>query len=198
MGRNNKVETRKAEIVKTCYKIVSERGLEGATLKAIGDEMKVAPSLLMHYFSNKEEIIIALVEYMVRLMDKAYIQEMKKLPTAKERLAFYLNKTLDLNVASNVNDRVFYTCFYLTLQNERIRESFRRMYDHDEEIITELLVDYMREDGRIELDPKIFSIQITSYVEGFYYYKMIYGESEELNLSIRKAKEIIFKELKMK
>ena len=194
MGRL-KTETKKLEIVKSIYRIISRKGLEAATLKAIGKEMNVAPSLLMHYFKNKEEMIIALVDYMVSQMERAYINEMKKFRTAKERLVFYLNRTLDLNVASNVDDRVFYTCFYLTMQNERIRESFIKMYDHDEKMISQLLLDYMKETEISGFDPKSFAIQITAFVEGFYYYKMIYGESEELKKSISRLKKTVFKEL---
>ncbi|RKX86387.1 MAG: hypothetical protein DRP58_04530 [Spirochaetes bacterium] len=194
MGRI-KTETKKLEIVKSIYRIISRKGLEAATLKAIGKEMNVAPSLLMHYFKNKEEMIIALVDYMVSQMERAYINEMKKFRTAKERLVFYLNRTLDLNVASNVDDRVFYTCFYLTMQNERIRESFIKMYDHDEKMISQLLLDYMKETEISGFDPKSFAIQITAFVEGFYYYKMIYGESEELKKSISRLKKTVFKEL---
>ena len=194
MGRV-KTETRKREIIESIYSIISRKGLEAATLKAIGKEMNVAPSLLMHYFKNKEEMIIALVDYMVKQMDRAYIHEMKKLPTARERLVFYLNRTLDLNVASNVDDRVFYTCFYLTMQNEKIRESFVKMYDHDEKIISQLLTDYMKEANISGFDPKSFAIQITAFVEGFYYYKMIYGESNDLKKSISRLKKAVFREL---
>ncbi len=196
MGRS-KTDIRKKEIVESCYRIISKKGLKAATLKAIGKEMNVAPSLLMHYFKNKEEMIIAVVDYMVQQMDRAYINEMQKLPTARERLAYYLNRTLDLNVAANVDDRVFYTCFYLTMENKKIRESFVRMYDHDEKIISQLLMDYMEETNITGFDPKSFAIQITAFVEGFYYYKMIYGESDELKKSISRLKEAVFRELKL-
>ena len=78
MGRKSKVDVRRKEILQTCYELIETNGLEGITLKQIGRKMGVAPSLIMHYFTNKEELIMAVVDYMLEKMDSVYIPRLSK------------------------------------------------------------------------------------------------------------------------
>ena len=193
MGRNSKSTIRRREIMESCYQVIAEKGLEGATLKQIGKEMGVSPSLLMHYFASKEEMILALVDFMVQKMDKTYFQATRKTKSAKERLALYIDKNLNFEIPQSVEDKVFYGSFYLALGDERIRGSFRRMYDHDRKMIVDLIEDYMREEGINILNPDLLAIQLISNIEGFYMYRVVYGDSPELDQAAKSYKETLWK-----
>ena len=193
MGRNSKSTIRRREIMESCYQVIAEKGLEGATLKQIGKEMGVSPRLLMHYFASKEEMILALVDFMVQKMDKTYFQATRKTKSAKERLALYIDKNLNFGIPQSVEDKVFYGSFYLALGDERIRGSFRRMYDHDRKMIVDLIKDYMREEGIKILNPDLLAIQLISNIEGFYMYRVVYGDSPELDQAAKSYKETLWK-----
>jgi len=179
--------------MKSCYQVIAEKGLEGATLKQIGKEMGVSPSLLMHYFASKEEMILALVDFMVQKMDKTYFQATRKTKSAKERLALYIDKNFNFEIPQSVEDKVFYGSFYLALGDERIRGSFRRMYDHDHKTIVDLIKDYMQEEGIKILNPDLLAIQLISNIEGFYMYRVVYGDSPELDQAVKSYKETLWK-----
>ena len=181
MGRKSKSTIRRREIMESCYQVIARKGLEGATLKRIGKEMGVSPSLLMHYFASKEELILALVDYMVERMDRTYHRAIKKSASAEERLALYIDKNFDFEIPQSVEDKVFYGSFYLALSDERIRARFRRMYEHDHQMIVGLIKDYMEETGIRNLDPDLLAIQLISTIEGFYLYRVVHGDSVELN-----------------
>jgi len=181
VGRKSKSTVRRREIVESCYQVIAKRGLEGATLKRIGREMGVSPSLLMHYFASKEEMILALVDYMVERMDRTYHRAIKQTKSAEERLTLYIDKNLDFEIPQSVEDKVFYGSFYLALSDERIRARFRRMYEHDHQMIVGLIKDYMEETGIENLDPDLLAIQLISTIEGFYLYRVVHGDSPELN-----------------
>lgn len=196
MGRKSKADQRRREILEHCYQIMGEEGLEGVTLKNIGNQMGVAPSLIMHYFKNKEEILTELVDFLTESMDRAYLPQLDKLNSAKEKLEFYIDKTLHFDVASSVNDQVFYGCFYLSIRNEEIRHRFARMYDHDEKLLKKLIEEYLIECGPVNVDSTILSIQIASIIEGFYFLRMIEGDRKELLDALENTREIIWSLLK--
>jgi len=195
MGRTDKSDIRRAEILEACYQVVAAKGLEGATLKRIGKEMGVAPSLLMHYFASKEELIHSLVEYMIRKMDTAFLAQMEQLPTARERLQLYLNKNLSFEVPQAVDDKVFYGAFYLSLSDERIRRSFRKVYNHDRAVIRKLLCDYVAEAGIDGLEPDLLAIQWVSFFEGLYLYRVVYGDSRQLREAVEGVRDLIWRHL---
>ncbi|RKX76729.1 MAG: hypothetical protein DRP87_11070 [Spirochaetes bacterium] len=198
MGRKNKAEVRRRQIVESCYRVIAEEGFEKATLKRIGKEMGVAPSLLMHYFKSKEDLILALVDYMVQKMDKTYFQASKGAKTARERLRLYIDKNFNFEIPQSVADRVFYGCFYMAIGDERICNSFRKMYKHDHRLIVKLITDYMEEEGIGNLLPDLLSIQIISYIEGFYLYRVIHGDTQELKEAVEGFKELLWKTLEGK
>ncbi len=178
--------------MESCYQVIARKGLEGATLKQIGKEMGVSPSLLMHYFASKEEMILALVDYMVERMDRTYHQAIKQTKSAKERLALYIDKNFDFEIPQSVEDKVFYGSFYLALSDERIRARFRRMYEHDHKMIVGLIKDYMGETGIENLDPDLLAIQLISTIEGFYLYRVVHGDSPDLNQAAASYKESLW------
>ena len=175
--------------MESCYQVVARKGLEGATLKQIGKEMGVAPSLLMHYFASKEEMILALVDYMVEKMDRTYRRAIKQTSSATERLSLYIDKNFDFEIPQSVEDKVFYGSFYLALVDERVRARFRRMYEHDHKMIVVLIEDYMEETGTRNLNPGLLAIQLISAIEGFYLYRVVHGDSSELNRAAAVYKE---------
>jgi len=192
MGRKSKSTIRRREIMESCYQVIARKGLEGATLKQIGKEMGVSPSLLMHYFSSKEEMILALVDYMVEKMDRTYHRAIKQTDSATERLALYIDKNFNFEIPQSVEDKVFYGSFYLALVDERVRARFRRMYEHDRKMIVGLIKDYMEETGIENLDPDLLAIQLISNIEGFYLYRVVHGDSPELNQAAASYKESLW------
>jgi AcrR family transcriptional regulator len=178
--------------MESCYQVIARKGLEGATLKQIGKEMGVSPSLLMHYFASKEEMILALVDYMVEKMDRTYRQAIRQTSSATERLSLYIDKNFDFEIPQSVEDKVFYGSFYLALIDERVRARFRRMYQHDHEMIVGLIKDYMEETGTRNLNPDLLAIQLISTIEGFYLYRVVHGDSSELNQAAAEYKECLW------
>jgi hypothetical protein len=90
---------------------------------------------------------------------------------------------------------VFYGAFYLSLSDERVRRSFRKVYDHDRAVISRLVTEYAEEAGIETLRPDLVAIQIVSFIEGLYLYKVVYGDSEELRAAVEEVRQIIWRHL---
>lgn len=66
MGSKERRERQKAErrefILDAANEIVGQEGIEGLSMRKIADKIEYSPTLIYHYFNNKEEIIEALME----------------------------------------------------------------------------------------------------------------------------------------
>ena len=66
------ISDRQFEIIEAAGKILTASGVSGLTIKNLAKEMKFSESAIYRHFTSKEEIIIALLEYLARSMDDRY------------------------------------------------------------------------------------------------------------------------------
>ena len=59
-----KISDRQLEIIKAAGKILTTSGVSGLTIKNLAKEMKFSESAIYRHFTSKEEIIIALLEFL--------------------------------------------------------------------------------------------------------------------------------------
>lgn len=55
--REKERETRKAQILEAATEIIKEHGIEGLSIRKIAARIEYAPSVIYHYFKDKEEIL---------------------------------------------------------------------------------------------------------------------------------------------
>ena len=67
-----KISGRQLEIIEAAGKILTDLGISGLTIKNLAKEMRFSESAIYRHFNSKEEIIIALLEYLADNMDQRY------------------------------------------------------------------------------------------------------------------------------
>ncbi len=70
--KRQNAEVRKPDIVRNFYQVILEEGVEGASIGKVAKRMNIHPSLIIHYFQNKENLIIALVDFIIRRAGEIY------------------------------------------------------------------------------------------------------------------------------
>ena len=66
------ISDRQLEIIKAAGKILTESGVSGLTIKNLAKEMQFSESAVYRHFASKEEIIMALLDYLAEDMDERY------------------------------------------------------------------------------------------------------------------------------
>lgn len=66
------ISERQLEIIEAAGKILTASGVHGLTIKNLAKEMNFSESALYRHFTSKEEIIVAMLEYLARNMDERY------------------------------------------------------------------------------------------------------------------------------
>ena len=63
------ITPRQFEIIEAAGKILTSSGISGLTIKNLAKEMRFSESAIYRHFTSKEEIIIAMLEYLSETMD---------------------------------------------------------------------------------------------------------------------------------
>lgn len=189
MGRKSKAHIRRKEIVICCYRVVDKVGIENTSIRKIAEEMDAAPSMILHYFKSKEELLLALVDYFVESMDRKTIPQFAQLSSAKERLEFHIEEAINLNIAQSIEDKVFYACFYMSLYNPVMRERFIKMYDRDRELINTLICDYLIEEHLPCIDPEPLSREFITFLEGLNFFYALYKDRSYIQSIVLRFKK---------
>lgn len=79
------LSVRQLEIIEAAGKILSVSGLSGLTIKNLAKEMKFSESAIYRHFTAKEEIIIALLEYLAHSMDERFTKAISSDQSAEEK-----------------------------------------------------------------------------------------------------------------
>ena len=74
------ISKRQLEIIEAAGKILTEKGINGLTTKKLAQEMNFSESALYRHFSNKEEIIVCMLNYLALNMDQHSIELENKNP----------------------------------------------------------------------------------------------------------------------
>lgn len=168
MGRKSIKDIRQQEIVRALYKTAKAEGLHNASIAKVADEMNVNPSLILHYFKTKEELIFALIDYILNRYLNIYT--IKNHNSAIEELTEVLNNLFSRKWNNLVSDDVYYNCFTLTFRDPIIQQKYKQLHDSLRASLEDHLLACIKE-GTLQLeDPKITANLIYTIMEGAYFY----------------------------
>ncbi len=129
MGRKSKVDERKLEIIGHLYSLIKEEGLESASISRIADRMGVNPSLIIHYFHTKDDLMVELVGFILTRYEDTFLTELDRIKQPEDRLEFVLDIVFSPDWLSVSDPEVFYACYYMSQHNPRVKKHFQDMYD---------------------------------------------------------------------
>lgn len=79
------ISDRQLEIIEAAGKILTASGISGLTIKNLAKEMNFSESAIYRHFTSKEEIIIALLEYLAENMDERYTNAISPQQSPEEK-----------------------------------------------------------------------------------------------------------------
>lgn len=79
------ISDRQFEIIEAAGKILSTLGVSGLTIKNLAKQMKFSESAIYRHFASKEEIIIALLEYLADSTDQRYLNAISEQLSSEEK-----------------------------------------------------------------------------------------------------------------
>ncbi|MEO0330124.1 MAG: TetR family transcriptional regulator [Bacteroidota bacterium] len=127
MGRKSLKEDRQKEIIEAFYRVAQQEGVENTSFAKIAKELDITPSLLVHYFHTKEELLLGLIDFIVDRYQHIYQLKARKNVSAPEHLLFILDNIFSRKWNDLIDDGVFYSCFAFVFRDVRVRSRFKEM-----------------------------------------------------------------------
>ena len=190
MGRKSKAEERKPEILRAAYEVVKREGLENTTLARIAEHMGVATSLLTHYFKSKEEIICQLADYMVAKYDETLFLDFDRYADPGDRLDAMLKARFWEYSRDEIDDRVWFDVYNLSLRNEKIRAFFVDQYTSDQNLVADELSGILEKSERPDLPSKELAAAMIMIGEGINYYNSFMSEETDIESAVSLMKDM--------
>jgi AcrR family transcriptional regulator len=198
MGRKNRSQERKKEILKACYDVFAENGFEKTTFAKVAEQLHVTNPLIVHYFGTKENMILEMVEYMHRDQAQIVSRLVENIDNPEERMNTILDYYLGESFEKNFDDVVFYGCFYLSLKNSKIREKFNRIIVHFDQVIYEEVKRYLDVRRKTHIDPDMITFILDSLVEGLDFICAMKAEKKHRYERVQQIKQVMWKLLEEK
>lgn len=182
MGRKSLKETRQKEIVIAFYKVAKREGIENASIAKVADMLDVNPSLVMHYFKSKGDLLQALVDFNLEKYLSIYSVSGKV--DSKEKLLQIIENLFSRKWHRLFDDGVYYSCYSFIYRNKRFKKEFKELHDSLHENFVLTLKD-AAEAGVIKVENFEQTAKLVfSIVDGSYYYLgMVENEQETESLS---------------
>ena len=126
--RRKNATSRKPEILEAYYQIIIEEGLEGASLGKVAARLDIHPSLIIHYFKNKENLNLALVDLLIEKYEAPDFLQFDHLTDPKERFQAFIDTIFSRDWSRTVDPGVHFGFYYLSFRHPKIRTRFRQMF----------------------------------------------------------------------
>jgi len=178
MGRRSIKHIRQREIVEAFYEVARLEGLENASISKVAAHLDIRPSLVMHYFNTREELIFALIEYNLERY-KMMFRTHADAPDRSQRIVGMIDNLFSKQWNLLFDDGVFYSCYALIFRSEKIKALYKSVHDSLRQFLAVQLAGGV-EEGVLELtNCRKTADQIFIIVEGAYYYLSLMDDKGE-------------------
>jgi len=128
MKKRLNAEIQKPKIVKSFFKTILAEGFEGASIAKVAKRMKIHPSLILHYFGNKENLTLALVDYVIdeygSLLKNFKSQDL----TPEDRLTRLLEALWSREYYEKIHVAGSFAVLAVSFRNKKIYGKVRELY----------------------------------------------------------------------
>jgi AcrR family transcriptional regulator len=190
LKKRQNAEVRKPDIVRNFYQVILEEGIEGASIGKVAKRMNIHPSLIIHYFQNKENLVIALVDYAIH--EAGVIYQKLIIPTDDPELR--LRNLIEIFFSDewyHMSDiGTDFSILALACRDDGARTRIRNMYGLLEKLIMRE-IEPVIEAGIMKYNDskRVAEIIITMY-EGYRHFKHFYvddRDADDLRKDMREA-----------
>jgi len=196
MKKRQNAELRKPDILKHYYQVILKEGIEGASIAKVAKRMKINPSLIIHYFSTKDNMTVALVDYMSKIYNRLFMDMKIETDNPEKRLDRLVEIFCSDEWYNNTDISGDFSIFSISFRNKKVFRHVQEMYlDFIKLIRRELEIAVST--GKVKINnPQRTAELIVSALEGYRHFKHFYidqAESENYRQDMMKTLRQIIK-----
>jgi TetR/AcrR family transcriptional repressor of bet genes len=126
-GRHAAETVRRSQIIKAAYHVAAARGLSGLTVRGIAARAGVSTGLVLFHFETKEQLIIALLDWLLETTTVLHIgDEIARITSPLDRLLALLQQEMDRLSSAPDRIRLFFDFWARGIRHPGIRRKMWR------------------------------------------------------------------------
>lgn len=187
--KNQNAELRKPEILEGYYHVLIKEGLEGTSFSKIANHLGIHPSLILHYFKNKNNLRLALIELMISKYKSTHLIKFDYIEDHSERFIALMDTLFSYKWSRTVDPGVHFGFYYQSFRDSNVLDVFREMFCWLRDYLCQEFVVYNRE-GVIQVsDEKKAADFIVTLMEGLEFHAHFLGQDQPFDDFAESAKK---------
>lgn len=180
MKKRLNAEIQKPKIVKQFYKTILAEGFEGASIAKVAKRMKIHPSLILHYFGNKENLTLALVDYVIEEYGRLLIKYRSQDIAPEDRLTRLLEVIWSHEYYEKISVAGSFAVLTVSFRNRKIHDKIRQMYKAFKRFLVHEF-NRLTDSGLVQVkNPDQAAEKILTLIEGSRHFRtFIIGDDDE-------------------
>lgn len=177
--KRQKAELRKPEIIGHFYQVIIEEGFENASIQKVAKRMGIHPSLIIHYFASKENMVMGLVDHVLESHSNLFSNITPFDTDPDQRLTDLLGIIWSKDWQSKIDISVVYAVLSMGCRNSMVFDRILNLYS-SYRLFLKKEFSRLSEAGVIRgIDPEQASDIIISMSEGSHYFMPFHIKTEE-------------------
>ena len=168
MGRISIADRRRAEILDAFHACAVREGLNAASIKKIAARAGVPPSLIHHYFKDRNEMIEELVIMTADMHMENFRNAVGRVKSPHARFRKAVNFLFGPDMFNDDSGSLFYDFWSEGKRNQKVARSFSRVYEKFRNTVVELLEEADMAAGTTPSQRRDLATIIIALYEGLY------------------------------
>jgi AcrR family transcriptional regulator len=128
MGRKSMADTRRQEIIAAFYRCVNAEGLASASIRKIARQAGVQPSMIHHYFKDRDEMIEHMVNFFSDTIFSDFIEKMRRYKDPETRFFKALEFMYSPGMINEEYSGFFLECCVEARRNPGVRATLAKTF----------------------------------------------------------------------
>lgn len=196
MRKNKGAALRKPDILESYYQVLIQEGIEGASIGKIAERIGIHPSLIIHYFKNKENLKLELVDLLIEKYESPDMINFDHIEDDEERFDALISMLFSFKWSRTVDPSVHFGFYYLSLRNEQIMERFQVMFKWLRDYLADRLSEFNAKGVIRVQDATKAADYIVTLMEGLEIHNQFLANGKPFRHFARTAQKTLIRSLK--
>ena len=196
MKKRSNAENRVPEILENYYQVVIDEGFEGASIGKVAKHMDIHPSLIIHYFKSKENLIVELVNLIVEKYNASHFLELDHIQNLEERFSKMMNVLFSFEWSRTVHPQVCFAFYYLSFRVSAIKERYQKLFLDFRDYLTNEFRFYKKAGIINVADPVKAADMVVILIEGLEFHAGFLKKEESFEVFADYSKQVAIRLLK--
>ena len=179
MKKRQTAEIRKPEIIGSFYQVIIEEGFENASIQKVARKMGIHPSLIIHYFESKENMVLGLVDLVLESHSNLFSGLPSFDSSPEKRLRTLLETIWSNDWHKRIDNSVVYAVLSMSCRNSRVFERILNLYTSYKLFLKTEFSRFLASGTISGIDPENAANIIISMSEGSHYFMPFHIRHDE-------------------